>query len=452
MKPSAASIRSRIALVAVLFSLGALLSSQTAPREQVGPLATGGFLLNSGWRLQPVGKQIALDTLPMSSVVTPDGKYMLVLNCGYKPPSISVIDLATGAVTGSAPVADAWLGLAISPRGDRVYASGGSRASIFEFSLTNGVLAATREFPVVDASKRAPHDFIGDVTFDREGHLLYAAELYNDSVAIVNPQSGIVIGHIKTGRRPYRILFHPDGKSFFVTHWADGTLGQYDVSNGNQPMGRATRIGAHPTDMVWRAGGPAEGAEGEAAYTARLFVAAANTNNVYTVGVTAGKELNVIESINLAMTPRQPIGMTPSGLALSADNNRLFVACSDGNVAAVVDISGERSHVEGFIPTGWYPTAVRALPSGGLIVLNGKGLRSYPNPKGPSPRRDIGPNRTGLAADESVARLQTGTASWIDPFSAGELAQWSRQALANSAIPSWMSPIPCRRFNMSSTS
>jgi hypothetical protein len=152
MQPSAKSVRSRIALVIVLFSLGALLSSQTAPREQVGPLSTGGFLLNSGWRLQPVGKQIALDTLPLSSVVTPDGKYMLALNCGYKPPSISVIDLATGAVTGSAPVPDAWLGLAISPNGDRVYASGGSRASVFEFSLTAGTLAQTREFPVVDAA------------------------------------------------------------------------------------------------------------------------------------------------------------------------------------------------------------------------------------------------------------------------------------------------------------
>ncbi len=434
MKLSAKSIRSRIALGIVLFCLGALLSSQTAPREQVGPLSTGGFLLNSGWRLQPVGKQIALDTLPMSSVLSPDGKYMLVLNCGYKPPSISVIELATGAVTGSAPVPDAWLGLAISPKGDRVYASGGSRASVFEYSFTEGKLAKTREFPVVDASKRAPHDFIGDLTFDREGHLLYAADLYNDGVVAINPQSGIVIGHIKTGRRPYRILFHPDGKSFFVTHWADGTLGQYDVSNGSQIARQ--RIGAHPTDMVWRAGGPpaeaGAAAEGESSYTARLFVAAANTNNVYSVGVTASQELSVIESINVSMTPRQPLGMTPSGLGLSADGKRLFVACSDGNVAAVVDLSADRSRVEGFIPTGWYPTAVRALPSGALIVLNGKGLRSYPNPNGPSPRKDIEALHTGLAAEQYVGRMQTGTASWIEPFTAGQLDQWTQAAIANS--------------------
>src|SRR5947209_8607830 len=72
--------------------LAALLSSQPAPREQVGPLPGGGFLLNSGWKLDPVGKQIPLDTLPMTSVLTPDGKHMVLLNAGYRPPSIMAID------------------------------------------------------------------------------------------------------------------------------------------------------------------------------------------------------------------------------------------------------------------------------------------------------------------------------------------------------------------------
>jgi hypothetical protein len=38
------------------------------------------------------------------------------------------------------------------------------------------------------------------------------------------------------------LLFHPDRKSFFVTHWADGTLGEYDAASGI-PMGQAV---AHP--------------------------------------------------------------------------------------------------------------------------------------------------------------------------------------------------------------
>ncbi len=414
-------------------SLAALLSSQPTPREQVGPLPTGGFLLNSGWRLDPAGKQVALSTFPMASVLTPDGKHLLVLNGGYRPPSISVMDATTGAVTGTVPVTDAWLGLAITSRGDRVYAGGGSAAAVFEFSLEGGVLKATRAFPVLGEKKPTAQDFIGDVALSPDGRLIYASDLYRDSVVVINPQSGMVINRYKTGRRPYRILFHPDGKSFFVSHWADGNIGHYDAETGSQLA--TLRIGAHPTDIAWRAGGPAEAAAGEPAYAARMFVAAANTNNVYVVGVSASKELSVIESINTAMTPRQPLGMTPSGLAITPDGKRLYVACSDGNVAAVVDISTERSRVEGFIPTGWYPTAVRVLPSGTVVILNGKGLRSHPNPKdGPNPsKRPVGEHNEPGVRPGYVGYMQTGTASWIEPFTPEQLDAWSRRAMANSA-------------------
>src|ERR1035437_3149494 len=429
------SLKYRIALAVAFLALVAMLGSQPAPREQVGPLPGGAFLLNSGWRLDPVGRQVALDTLPMSTALSPDGKYLLVLNGGYRPPSGSVIETSSGRVTATGPVADGWLGLAISPKGDMVYVGGGSRASLFEFAFANGVLTPARTFVVVPPEQRGLQDFIGDVAFSPDGRLLYAANLYRDSILVVNPQSGMVIGQFKTGRRPYRILFHPDGKRFFVTHWADGTLGQYDTAGGS-PMGQAVRVGAHASDMLWRDGAP-ETAAGEAPpYTARIFVAAAHTNHVFSLGVTAAKDVSVVESINLAMTPLQPMGMTPSALGLSADGKRLFVACSDANAAAVVDIAEGRSRVEGFIPTGWYPTAVRALANGTLIILNGKGLRSCSNAEnGPNPSKRPNPVHAGEpapAAVQFVGRLQTGTASWIEPFTVEQLNAWTVRTLANS--------------------
>jgi len=426
------SLRARIGLVVAFIALGALLCSQPAPRERVGPLPDGSFLLNSGWRIAPVGKQVPLDTFPMATAVSPDGKYLLVLNGGYRPPSVSVIETASARVVSSVAVADGWLGLAFAPKGDRVYVGGGSRAAVFEFAFAGGKLTPARTFPVVPEDKRTNSDFIGDVAFSPDGRLLYAADLYRDSVVVINPQSGMAIGRYKTGRRPYRILFHPDGKSFFVTHWADGSLGHYDAANGS--LLETVRIGAHPTDIVWRNGGPTDPAEGEPTWMARLFVAAANTNNVYAVGVGSGNQLSVVESINVSMTPRQPLGMTPSALAVSPDGKRLYVACSDANAAAVVDISETRSRVEGFIPAGWYPTAVRALPSGTLVVLNGKGLRSYPNPDGPNPTKRAAP----VEHAEPGARpgfgpyMQTGTASWIEPFTGDQLEAWTRSALGNS--------------------
>src|SRR5664279_5392412 len=171
------SLKYRIALAVAFLALAALLGSQPAPREQVGPLPGGAFLLNSGWRLDPVGRQVALDTLPMSTALTPDGKYLLVLNGGYRPPSVSVLETSSGRVTGNVPVADGWLGLAISPKGDTVYVGGGSTASLFEFAFAGGVLTPARAFVVVPQAQRGPQDFIGDAAFQPEELLVDQAEL-----------------------------------------------------------------------------------------------------------------------------------------------------------------------------------------------------------------------------------------------------------------------------------
>jgi YVTN family beta-propeller protein len=416
----------------LLLAIAALaLTSQTVPREQVGPLANGGFLLNSGWRVQPAGTQVPLDTMPMSSVLSADGRFLIVLNGGYKPPSLSVLDTATGKELRRVPVADAWLGLTLSPNGKLLWVGGGSQASIFEFSVSDqGALEPTRTFELVNRASRTHADFTGDVAVSPDGRLLYAADLFHDTILVVNPQSGRVIDQFKTGRRPYRILFHPDGKSFFVTSWADGTLTHHQTDNGYKL--NTIHIGAHPTDMVWRDHkGTAEDSEG-GNWKARIFISAANTNNVYAVGVTESKDLRVVESINVAMTPRHPLGMTPSALALSPDQSKLYVVCSDANAVAVAEVTEAHSQVLGFIPTGWYPTAARALADGRLVVLNGRGARSYPNPAGPNPTVRPAPIGLGGASVEYVGRIQTGSASIIPTVTPEQLDGYTKQVLANS--------------------
>jgi len=419
-------------LPVLVIALAALLISQPAPLERVGPTPSGGFLLNNGWTLRPAGRQIPLDTLPMSEILSHDGKYLLVLNGGYLPPSISVIDTASEKEISRTPVKDAWLGLALSPKGDRLYVGGASTASVYEFAFTGGRLAPARTFELVKEASRTHDDFIGDVQFDPQGRMLYAADLFRNQVLVINPQSGMVIERFPTGRRPYRILFHPDGKSFFVSSWADGAVYHHETMHG--AVLDKVRLGAHTTDMLWLAGRPApksapepdEEIAGRPWWTARLIVTASNTNNVYVVGVSETKELKLVETLNLAMTPYQPAGMTPSALALSPDSKRLFIACSDANAVAVADISGQRAQPLGYIPTGWYPTAVRALPDGRLVILNGKGLRSYANPRGPQPQM------RPAQMDQYIARLQKGTAEIVPPFDEAQLAEYSRTVLANS--------------------
>jgi len=126
--------------------------------------------------------------------------------------------------------------------------------------------------------------------------------------------------------------------------------------------------------------------------------------------------------------------MTPSGLGISSDGKRLFVACADANAAAVVDISGARSRVLGFVPTGWYPTAAFGLPDGRMAVLNGRGLRSYANPGGPNPLQKPEPVHEGGTADgvEYVAHIQRGTVQFTDVADEHQLDAWTQEVIANS--------------------
>jgi YVTN family beta-propeller protein len=416
-------------LVVALAVLAAVLCSQPSPREQVGFQPDGSFLLNTGWRVQPAGKQIPVGTFPMSSVLAPGGRHLLVLNGGYMPPSISVLDTSDGRETSRVPLADGWLGLAFAPDGKHVYVGGGSHASVFEFVWANETLTAARTFVVAEEKARTHSDFIGDVACSPDGRLLYAADLYKDTIAVINPQSGRVIERFKTLRRPYRILFNPDGKSFFVSSWSGGSVAHHQTANGE--ILSTVRIGSHPTDMVWSVKKPAAGEEaGGYAYAARLFVAVANTNGVRVVGVSESGELRVIENINVSLEPREPAGMTPSALALSKAEDRLFVVCSDANAVAVVDLTEVRSHVLGFVPTGWYPTAARALPDGKLAVLNGRGLRSYPNPQGPNPMKKTAPAHQGLSSVQYVGRIQTGTVSLVDTFDDQQLDAYTRTVMS----------------------
>ncbi len=430
-------MRLHVLIATVILIAAALVSSsQPPPREQVGPLADGGFLLNSGWRVKPAGTQVPLDTLPMSSILSKNGRFLIVLNGGYNPPSLSVLDTKEQREIGRTPVPDAWLGLALSPNGRTLWVGGGSQAAVYEFSLSqDGKLTPTRTFEVVKGAQRSARDFIGDVAIDPEGHLLYACDLYHDAIYLINTQSGTVIDRFKTGRRPYRILFNPDGKSFYVTSWADGSLYHHQTSDG--AIVQTLRLGAHPTDMVWRDRATRAEVEPDndgdratvrqADFKARIFVAAANTNNVYSVAVSDSGDLRTLEAINVSTTPNHPLGMTPSALALSPDQSRLFVVCSDANAAAVVDVTAARSQVLGFIPTGWYPTAAKVLPDGRLVVLNGKGSRSYPNPKGPSPAR-----RESNMAVQYVAHIQTGSASFIPAITDESLAGYTDEVRNNS--------------------
>ena len=64
---------------------------------------------------------------------------------GYTEHFIAVLDLATEKIVQRVPIAEGWMGLAVSPDGKSVYASGGSRDRILVYQLADGALTTAGE-------------------------------------------------------------------------------------------------------------------------------------------------------------------------------------------------------------------------------------------------------------------------------------------------------------------
>jgi DNA-binding beta-propeller fold protein YncE len=403
-----------IGALALLAIAAITLYSQRTKRLTVGPLEEGGALLNTGWRIRPAGKSLSLSTLPMSTAIAPDGRMLAILNGGYLPASVSLLDMETSREAGSVEIHDGWRGLAFSPEGDKVYAGNGSRGSITELVLNGSQIAISKKIELYPGEPAGVPHLIADIV--QQNARLLVADNAQDRILVVDPIAAKVATSFLGPRNPYAILLSPDGESVFVSSWSTARIVQYRIADGK--VLAEIPVGAHPTEMVWLSG-------------SRLAVACANTNYVYVLSERKPGDWGVKEKLNLALTPRQPVGMTPSSLSLSPDRKLLYVSCSDANAVAVADVSGESSKVLGYIPTGWYPTTVRALRDGRIVVLNGKGNGSHPNPAGPNPFKWGAPGAPGQKT-EYVAGIQTGTASVISPFSPGELAVYTKTVIENS--------------------
>ena len=407
----------RRVLAAGLIFAGFLFGQQTA-----GVRPGGAAILPNGWTLTPAGEQVPLSTLPMALELSRDHRYALALNAGYLRPSVSVVDLETRRVVDSANLPDAWLGMTLNPAGDKLYVSGGARASVFEAEFENGKLKVVREFAAVARDERTADDFIGDVRLSADGGLLYAANVFQNRVEILNAKSGLRVGRFETGARPYRMRLAPDGEHLWISHWGELTVGLYSL--GDRRLIESIEADSLPGDLLIVPGEIETPDQATFPVTARLFVVSSNTNSVLAFGLTDNNRAQLLGRIPLGPSLSAPAGTAPTALAVSPDDQRLYVTCSGNNLIAVADISGDRTRLMGAIPTGWYPTATAETRDGRLVYLNGKGAGSVPTPNGPDPT-----NRAKSA--DYLPALRTGSMGFLPGLDGESLAALTQRAAEN---------------------
>jgi YVTN family beta-propeller protein len=357
-------------------------------------------------------------------VLSSDGRYLLATTNGAGDQTINVIDLVTNQSAQTVSVKKSWLGLAFAPDGKRFFVSGGDDNEVMIFDFADGkatqagkILLGSGDYHKLDDRGRAEarRTGLGEFAFPAgiaatpDGQRLYVAENLTHKVAVVDLATRQVVTKIAVGEYPYDCEISTDGKRVYVSIWGGRSIAVIDPANdrvvGNIPTGD------HPNDIELTRDGKT------------LYVANANSN---TVSVVDTAQLKEIEAVSTALHPKSPIGSTPNAVALSPDEKTLYIANADNNNVAVIDVAQRgQSEVEGFIPTGWYPTAVRASRDGKRIfVANGKGVASSANPKGPYPG--------GGSQEQHIKVILKGSVSLINLPAKAKLAQLTRRVYANS--------------------
>ncbi len=414
-----------VLLTLCLLSPSSITAQSKSTRKTPGQTLRGTLLPN-GWTLTPEGEQIEVSDLPLNMEMSSDGRYLLVATGGAGDQTINVIDLQSNTKTQAIPVDKSWLGLALAPRGDRFFASGGDDNEVLDFDFTRGraalsgrIALGSAEYHALDARDRAEarrqgrgeYAFPAGMALSPDGQRLYVAENLTNKLAVLDVTQKKVITKIAVGEYPYDCVISKDGRRAYVSNWGSRSVSVIDATT-NEVNG-IIQVGDHPNDLELARDGRT------------LYVANANSNTVSVIDTAQAKE---IEAVSTALHPKSPIGSTPNAVALSVDEKTLYIANADNNNLAVIDVSRRGdSKVMGFIPTGWYPTSVRVSRDGRrLFVANGKGTASAANPKGPSPYRSRDTDT------QYIGSMLKGTVSIINTPTRARLAQLTRRAYSNS--------------------
>ncbi len=374
-------------MIAVLVPIG--LAAGVA-LSLVGRQPSGSVLLPNGQTITPAGQQIEVNDRPLGIAVSPDGTQAAVATASnFAPRALHIIDVATEAITQTISIGNSFVGLAFSPDGNRLYVGGGADNDVKVFARgADGLWALSLRVPI-------PSSAPSGLSLSPAGDKLYVALNRRHALGIVDTSTGVT-AQVATGAFPYTTVTTADGKKVYVSNWGgrlpqpddatdganpvvvdpetgianNGTISVYDTTA--QAVVKTIEVGLHPSAMALSPDGSC------------LYVANANSDSLAVIDTSQD---TVAGDIDVRLGRSDELGSAPNALAMSQDGRTLYVANGGNNAIAVVEPRNRRP-LRGFIPVGWFPTAL-ALTKGNdrLLVGNGYGFGSIaPVPDGSAGR------------------------------------------------------------------
>ncbi len=403
-----------------LLSLGAggiaAVNATFVPEVPATPLVTGK-------RLTPRGSQTNVGSFPANMAMSPDGQFLIVTNVGMRS-FLSVLRSSDGKMVSQldwnadSPVFKKkkqalYVGLVCGAEKDGqtpVYASGGAEGTVAVLSLSAaGVLTDTgRKLGVAQEGGA----FVAGLSLSADGTQIYAADnsanpnaKMRGALQVLSVSTGKIERKIELPGYPYALASAKNGAIYVsseqrgVVSVIEGTKPQKDIATGTQPV-------ALLLDRAQK----------------RLFVANAGSD---TLSLIDTRKQRVTRTILLRPQGARGLpGATPTGLALSPDEKRLYVTLADLNAVAVVDLPG--GTLAGYIPVGWYPTAALVSSDGRrLFVANAKGVAAR-NP-------NAAPNPNLKERPQYIQNLIEGTVSTLDLSAIRDLRPLTAQVISNNA-------------------
>jgi YVTN family beta-propeller protein len=388
-------------------------------------LARARVHLPNGWSLTPAGHSLPLGDLPLNIAVSSSHRYLAVTNNGQSVQTLQLIDVQKERILDSVIIPKSWLGLAFSADEKYLYASGGNDNRILKYAVYPQAGPGKPGLVLADSillGKKWPEQISPTgIAIDDRRQLLYVVTKDNNSLYVVDLTTKSILRRLDLGGEAYTCRLSRDGKELYITCWGCDRLLIFDTEKRNF-AGDGIAVGDNPNDLC----GTKDGRW--------LFVANANDNSVSVIDVRGRK---VVETLNAALYPDALPGSTTNAVALSTDEKTLYVASADNNCLAVFDVSKPGAgRSKGFIPVGWYPTAVQVIGNN-IWVANGKGFSSMANPLGPNPmarRQEVNYQEGDLKKVQPIqyiAGLFKGTMSIIPEPDARLLGEYSTLVYQN---------------------
>lgn len=383
----------------VRFLLAAALAASAAAATEPRRLPTGATL-------DPASAAHRVGNFPLAMTLTPEGDRLALLLCGWREQGVQIVDRASGAVLQTIAQPAAFIGLAFSPDGKSLFASGGNEDVVYTYrwsnreAVKNGVITLrTKPDP-----KKSGTSYPAGLAVSPDNRWLYVAENLGDSLAVVDLVTGAVAQRLPTDRYPYGVAADAGG-NVYVSCWGTGSVLAFRHVNGELRRRARIAVGRHPSAVLLNGDGT------------RLFVTSASTDSIAVV--TIGRH-NGVRFLHDPAPAGPHEGCTPNALALSPSEDRLFVAEADANAVAVFDL---KSHaLIGRVPAEWYPAAL-ARAGNDIVVASAKGGGTAPSPGRPQPDKKLPP----AGRDYILGQLDGSLMSFAAGAPPAQLASWSKR-------------------------